>query len=229
MPNIDILPGAQDTARNFPSGVTLALASGPPAPLGNGDPATWLSAPFAETLYTVIVIDAPLAAIRNLSSGVAANDIPTPSATPPVGNGDPGTDVRTPVAGLIEKALTLLLPLLAAYRKSLITAVVIRLGAKNPPPAPFPPVGKGEPGTTLRAPFAAAENAETLFGLRSLSVYTNVPCAIKHAVHRTIRRDRYIDFFMECSFQLELKSVRPLTNAWRSGNSAGVYIKACFR
>jgi hypothetical protein len=67
-------------------------------------------------LKTVIVIDAPFAAIKNLSSGVAVNDIPTPSATPPVANGEPGRAVRTPVAGLMEKTLTLLLPLLAGRR-----------------------------------------------------------------------------------------------------------------
>src|SRR6266540_2214345 len=114
-----------------------------------------------------MVLDAPFAAIRNLSSGVAVNDIPTPSATPPVANGEAGTGVRAPVTGLIEKALTLLLLLLAAYRKFFTTAVVMRLDAKNPPPAPFPPVRKGEPGIGLMAPLAAAENAEMLFGLRS--------------------------------------------------------------
>ncbi len=165
-----IFPGAADTARNFPSEVTLALANPPLAPLANGDPATWLSAPFAATLNTVIVIDAPFAAIRNLLSGVAVSDVPIPSATPPVANGDPGTGVRTPVTGSIEKALTLLLPALATYRTFFIIAVVIRFEAKKPPPAPFPPVAKGEPGTGLRTPFAAAENAETLFGMRSLLV-----------------------------------------------------------
>src|SRR6266568_2125007 len=150
-----------------------------------------------------MVIDAPFAAIRNLSSGVAVSDIPTPSATPPVANGEPGTGVRAPVTGLIEKALTVLLPLLAAYRKSFTTAVVMRLGAKNPPPAPFPPVRKGEPGTGLSAPLAAAENAETLFGLRSLLVYTSVLCAIKHAVQNTTRRNTCVAFLMVGPFSLE--------------------------
>src|SRR5262249_18056014 len=157
-------------------GVTLASASGPLAPLGNGDPATWLRAPLAAMLYTVMVIDPPFAAIRNLSSGVAVNDVPLPSATPPLAKGEAGTGVRAPVTAVIPKALTLLLPLLAAYRKSFTTVVVMRSAAKNPPPAPFPPVRNGEPATGLRAPFAATENAEMLFGTRSLLVYKNVPC-----------------------------------------------------
>src|SRR5262249_30687619 len=74
MVNILMFPGADVTARNFPSEVTFALASDPAAPLGNGDPATWLSPPFAAILKTVIVIDTPFAAIRNLSSGVAVSD-----------------------------------------------------------------------------------------------------------------------------------------------------------
>jgi hypothetical protein len=114
MLNIDMFPGADVTARNFPSDVTLALANDPRAPLGNGDPATWLRLPLEAILKTVIVLEKPFAAISNLSSGVAASDTPTPSPTPPVANGEPGTAVRTPVAGLIEKALTVLLPTLAA-------------------------------------------------------------------------------------------------------------------
>jgi hypothetical protein len=65
-------------------------------------------------LKTVTVIDAPFAAIRNLSSGVAVSDIPMPAPTPPVANGEPEIVVRAPVAGLIEKALTVLLPVFAA-------------------------------------------------------------------------------------------------------------------
>jgi len=195
MLNTDIFPGAQDIARNFPSEVTFALANAPPAPLGKGDPATWLSDPFAAMLKTVTVLDDPLAAIRNWSSGVAVNDIPTPPATPPVANGEPATAVSTPVVGLMEKTLTLLLPLLAAKRKSFTTAVVMRGDAKNPPPAPVPPLAKGEPGIGFRAPFAAAENAEMVFGMRSLLVYTNVPCAGKLRVQSTARRNKPTDFF----------------------------------
>jgi hypothetical protein len=114
MLNIDIFPGAEVKAKNFPSAVTLALANGPTAPLGKGDPAIGPRLPSPAMLKTVIVIESPFAATRNLSSGVAASDIPTPPATPPVANGEPGTAVRTPVAGLIEKALTVLLPALAA-------------------------------------------------------------------------------------------------------------------
>jgi hypothetical protein len=114
MLNIDIFPGADVTARNFPSEVTLALANGPAAPLANGDPGTGLRLPFAAMLKTVIVIDDPFAAIRNLSSGVAVSDSPTGAPTPPVANGEPDTAVRTPVTGLIKKALTVLLPALAA-------------------------------------------------------------------------------------------------------------------
>src|SRR5262245_63127406 len=74
MLNIDIFPGADDKARNFPSDVTLALANDPKAPLGNGDPEIWVRLPFAAMLKTVIVCDNPFAAIRNLSSGVAVSD-----------------------------------------------------------------------------------------------------------------------------------------------------------
>src|SRR5262245_11630500 len=114
MLNIDMFPGADVTARNFPSDVTLAFTSGPAAPLGNGDPGTGLRPPFAAMLKTVIVKDDPFVAIRNLSSGVAVSDSPIPSATPPVGNGEPGTAVRTPLTGLIEKALMVSLPALPA-------------------------------------------------------------------------------------------------------------------
>src|SRR5436190_2443312 len=106
--NIKMLPGDEDTATNFPSEVTLALTSRPVAPLANGDPATGLSAPLAATLNTVRFIDDPFATIRNLSSGVVVKDIPFKPATPPVANGEPGTDVRTPETGSIENALTLL-------------------------------------------------------------------------------------------------------------------------
>jgi hypothetical protein len=106
--------------------------------------------------------DPALATIKKLSSGVVASDIPNPSAEPPVANGEPGTVVRTPVAGSTEKALTLLLPELAAYRKFFTIAVVMRLEAKNPPPIPVPPVRKGEPGTGVSEPLAAMEKADML-------------------------------------------------------------------
>src|SRR5215472_7738195 len=65
----------------------------------------------------------------------------------------------------------------------------MRLAASSAVPLrPVPPVRNGEPGTALSAPLAATENAETLFGMRSLLVYTKVPCAIKQAVQSTIRR-----------------------------------------
>ena len=68
----------------------------------------------SDNLVPQIVIDAPFAATRNLSSGVAVSDTPTPAPTPPVANGEPGTTVRTPVDGLIKKSLTVLVPALAA-------------------------------------------------------------------------------------------------------------------
>jgi hypothetical protein len=114
--------------------------------------------------------DPAFAAIKKLSSGVVAKEIPAKSAEPPVANGEPGTVVRTPVAGSTEKALTLLLPELAAYRKFFTIAVVIRLEAKNPPPMPVPPVMKGDPGTGVNEPLAAMEKADTLLGERSLLV-----------------------------------------------------------
>src|SRR5262249_61591655 len=96
MLNIDIFPGADVIARNFRSNVALALTNGPAAPLGKGDPATGLRLPFVAMLKTVIVIDAPFAAIRNLSSRVAVSDIPTLPPTPPVANGEPEIVVSTP-------------------------------------------------------------------------------------------------------------------------------------
>jgi len=110
-----------------------------------------------------MVWDVLFAAIRNFLSGVTVSDIAEP-AIPPVANGEPGKAVSTPVNGSIEKALTVLLAVLAAYRKLSITAVVMRFAAEKPPLDPFPPVAKGEPTTGLKVPFAAAENAEILLG-----------------------------------------------------------------
>src|SRR5215471_9858727 len=93
-----MLPGDDVTARNLASEVTLALTNGPTAPLAKGEPATGVRAPLAAILKTLIVMEDPFATIRNLSSGVVVNDIPFPSSTPPVANGEPGTEVRTPVA-----------------------------------------------------------------------------------------------------------------------------------
>jgi hypothetical protein len=135
-------------------------------------------------------IDDPFATIKNLSSGVVVNDMPIPAATPPVANGEPGTAVRIPVTGSIENALTLSLPLLAAYKKFFTIAAVMRFELKDPPPAPFPPVVKGDPETGLKTPSAAAENPEMVLGVRSLLVYTNVLCAITRKVQNTIKRNR---------------------------------------
>src|SRR5262249_23300829 len=110
---MDTVPAkGRATARKLPSRVTLIPAGIPAVLSGNGDPAPWVRAPFAAMLYTVF--DAPFAAIKNLSSGVTANEIPPPPAMPPVANGEPGTGVRTPVVGSTEKALTSLLKLLPA-------------------------------------------------------------------------------------------------------------------
>src|SRR4029078_13040333 len=138
--NIKTLPGDDDTATNFPSEVTFALANGPRAPLANGDPPTGLRAPFAATLNTVMFSDDPFATIRNLSSGVVVNDIPFKPATPPVAKGEPGTVVGARVSGSPETALTVSLPPLPANKKFFPTAVVTRLEAKTLPPPPFPPV-----------------------------------------------------------------------------------------
>src|SRR5215469_16033452 len=167
------------TARNLPSGVTLMVAlvaSAPEPPKGNGDPATWLRAPFAAMLYTVMVVS-PFAATRNSSFGVVAKEIPALRLLP-MANGEPGTGVSAPVAGLIEKALTLLLRSLAAKRNSL--AVVMLLEAKPTAPLLVPPVRNGEPGTGVNAPLAATEKADTLLPeekVRLLLVYTKVPWA----------------------------------------------------
>jgi len=54
-------------------------------------------------------------AIKNRPSGVTAKEIP-PEEGPELskGNGEPGTGVRFPLLGSMEKALTSLLPLLEA-------------------------------------------------------------------------------------------------------------------
>src|SRR4030095_3757778 len=84
-------------------------------------------------------------------------------------------------------------------------AVVMRLAAKNPPAPPFPPVRKGEPATGLRLPLGVAENAEMLFGVRSLFVYTKVvgPCAFatlncvcQDATNNTTSRKRRVAVFI---------------------------------
>src|SRR5262249_51482125 len=79
------------------------------------------------------------------------------------------------------------------------------LAAKNPKPIPVPPVRKGEPGTGVNAPLASTENAETLLRLRSLLVYTKVPCAIAPTAQVTIRRNNLMGLIVYsfCSVLIE--------------------------
>src|SRR5262249_12573200 len=120
-----------------------------------------------------MLLDALLPAIRYLLSGVAAKDIPAP-AVPPVAKGEPAMAVSPPVDGLIENALMLLLPSFATYRVLPAAQIVIRFEANNPPGLPMSPVGNGEPGSGVSAPFEATENADTLVTTSSLFVYTKL-------------------------------------------------------
>src|SRR2546421_11748305 len=111
----------------------------------------------------MMLTEDPLTTIRNLSSGVTVRDIPLTAPLPET-NGEPGTAVKPPVLVLIEKPLTLLLPLLPTYRKFFTLLVAMPFAAFPPaPPTPAPPLRKGEPGSGVSAPFAATENAEILF------------------------------------------------------------------
>ena len=103
------------TARNLPSGLTLA-ASGVLA-VGNCDVS--VSTPFA-TLNTETVLAPLLAAIRNLPSGVGASAI-APAAAP-VLNGDPATEVRAPLVASMVKTLTSADTALEANRNLPLTA-----------------------------------------------------------------------------------------------------------
>src|SRR6185503_7886871 len=130
------------TARNLPSGETL-IPSGT-APTANGEPEMGVSVPFAAMLKTVMLFDPELLANKSWLSGVTPSEIPEPGA-PPIGNGDPGTRVRTPVAGSIEKTLMLVVCSLATNTSFFTVPIVIRLAAKKPPPTPKPPVANGDP------------------------------------------------------------------------------------
>src|SRR3954465_7478576 len=69
-----------------------------------------------------------LEANRKLPSGVAASEMPWhESSVSNVGNGEPATRVRMPVAGLIENEVMLRSPVLATNSRLLIGLRVIRL------------------------------------------------------------------------------------------------------
>ena len=142
------------------------IPSGTP-PAANGEPEIGVRVPFVATLKTVMVFEPELLANKNWLSGVTPKEIPEPDA-PPVGNGDPGTRVSAPVAGSIEKTLTLFVCSFAANRNFPAVPIVTRLAAKKPPPIPEPPVAKGDPAIGVKAPFASTENAETVLGPWSL-------------------------------------------------------------
>jgi hypothetical protein len=74
----------------------------------------------------------------------------------------------------MENTDTLLLTLLATYKKFPTGLATTRGMAKNipplPPVPPVPPVEKGEPGSSVKAPPAPTENPETVFALLTLSL-----------------------------------------------------------
>jgi hypothetical protein len=155
------------TARNLPSGETLMPSGVPPA--GKGEPGTGLSEPLAAMLNIVIVAALVLAATRNRPSGVEDNEM---SLTTPVAKGDPGTDVRVPAIGSIEKALMLDVEALVAYKYPLTVEIVARFTPKKPPFVPIPPVENGEPGSRDNAPPIPTENAETVLVVGEMSLLT---------------------------------------------------------
>jgi|SRR5882672_40517 len=109
-------------------------------------------------------------AYRNLPLGVTANEIPPDPPDPPAANGEPGTEVKSPVVVSIEKPLMLLVPLLETYRKFLLmVAVAVFEALKEPNPSP--PVGLGGPSGT-KIPPGPTEKAEIVFGILLLLVYT---------------------------------------------------------
>ena len=100
-------------------GDTFIPIGGPPAK--KGEPGTGVSEPSAPMLKDVMVSDHGLPAIKNRPSGVAAMAIPITNVKalqrlPELasGKGEPGTGVRVPLLGSMEKALTSLLPVLDA-------------------------------------------------------------------------------------------------------------------
>src|SRR5271169_5350230 len=149
-----LLLNGSATARNLPSGLTLA-ASGV---LAVGNCEVSVSTPFVATLNTETVLAPLLAAIRNLPSGVGASAL-APGAAP-VLNGDPATEARAPLVESMVKTLTSADTALEANSTSPLTTA--RLVAKNPPPSPVPPVGNGEPATGVSVPFVPTDRAETV-------------------------------------------------------------------
>ena len=115
MPNIATLPN-RPAARNLPFGDTFIPMGLPPAK--KGEPGTAVSEPSAPMLKDVILPDGALPAIKNCPSGVTAKEIPKSKPLLGLelsnGNGDPGTGVRFPLLGSMEKALTSLVTLLEA-------------------------------------------------------------------------------------------------------------------
>jgi len=115
MPNIPTLPN-RPAARNLPFGDTFIPMGFPPAK--KGEPGTAVSEPFAPMLKDVILSDAGLPAIKNCPFGVTANEIPKSKSLLGLElsreNGEPGTGVRVPLLGSMEKALISLVPLLEA-------------------------------------------------------------------------------------------------------------------
>src|SRR6266576_785867 len=99
------------TPKNLPLGDTL-IPSGA-SPTKKGEPAIGVSAPFDPTLKAEMSPDPAFPAYTDLPLGVTAIEMPKKLPDPPVANGEPGTGVKAPVVVLIEKPLTLSLPVLA--------------------------------------------------------------------------------------------------------------------
>jgi hypothetical protein len=107
-----------------------------------------------------------LDAIRKAPSGVTANDMPWQlSSVKPLGNGDPGTGVKTPVVGAIENALIVRSRELLTYSRFFVPLTTMRSSAGHEEVAPLPPVRNGDPGTAINVPAAVTENPDTLFAL----------------------------------------------------------------
>src|SRR2546426_233558 len=150
---------------------------GKPLPPGKGDPGMELGVPLAARLRTPTPWTSGIATMRNLPSGVTL----MPSGLAGSAKGDPGMGVNAPFPA-IWKAATSCEPALVAYRKRLSGVAP----SEMPDPAK-PPVGKGEPGTIVRAPLTGLiENTVTL-SLPSLATNKRFPTT--HAVMRFVAKN----------------------------------------
>jgi len=121
--------GGKAADRNRLSGETLIPSMPPVDPTEKGEPATGVSEPLDAMLNAEIVSELSFEQNKNLLVGVTPRECPKKTLFPPARNGDPGTGVRNPVTGLIEKPLMVLLPLLLAYKNFPAVETVTRLAA----------------------------------------------------------------------------------------------------